>query len=90
MQEAVVPMCFLRVKPIGVMHMLDQGEQDDKVIDDQITQSISLFSALQIIAVHVDDPEFRQFADISELAPHRLLEIRRREKSCGMCAMGGV
>jgi inorganic pyrophosphatase len=24
-------MCFLRAKPIGVMQMLDQGEQDDKV-----------------------------------------------------------
>ncbi|PNH06446.1 Soluble inorganic pyrophosphatase 2 [Tetrabaena socialis] len=32
MQEPVVPMCFLRAKPIGVMQMLDQGEQDDKVI----------------------------------------------------------
>ena len=32
MQEAVVPMCFMRVRPIGVMQMLDQGEQDDKVI----------------------------------------------------------
>ncbi len=30
-QESVVPMCFLRAKPIGVMQMLDQGEQDDKV-----------------------------------------------------------
>jgi len=32
MQEPVVPMCFMRVRPIGVMQMLDQGEQDDKVI----------------------------------------------------------
>lgn len=32
MQEAVVPMCFLRARPIGVMQMLDQGEQDDKII----------------------------------------------------------
>eukprot|EP00210_Caulerpa_lentillifera_P007914 g7555.t1 len=32
MQEIVVPMAFLRVKPIGVMKMLDQGEQDDKII----------------------------------------------------------
>ncbi|GBF96300.1 soluble inorganic pyrophosphatase [Raphidocelis subcapitata] len=32
MQEPVVPMCFLRVKPIGVMQMLDQGERDDKLI----------------------------------------------------------
>lgn len=30
-QEPVAPMCFLRAKPIGLMPMLDQGEQDDKV-----------------------------------------------------------
>jgi len=42
MQESVVPMCFMRVRPIGVMGMVDQGEQDDK-----------------IIAVHVDDPEYK-------------------------------
>ncbi|KAK9786382.1 hypothetical protein WJX73_001923 [Symbiochloris irregularis] len=60
MQEPVVPMSFMRVKPIGVMGMLDQGEQDDK-----------------IIAVHADDPEFRNFTDVSELPKHRLMEIRR-------------
>lgn len=32
MQEPVVPFSFLRVKPIGVMRMIDQGEQDDKII----------------------------------------------------------
>lgn len=32
MQEPVVPFSFLRAKPIGVMRMVDQGEQDDKVI----------------------------------------------------------
>lgn len=60
MQEPVVPFSFLRAKPIGVMQMIDQGEQDDKVI-----------------AVHADDPEFRDYDDISQLPPHRLNEIRR-------------
>lgn len=32
MQESVVPMCFMRARPIGVMQMLDQGERDDKII----------------------------------------------------------
>jgi inorganic pyrophosphatase len=32
MQESVVPMCFLRAKPIGVLQMIDQGEADDKII----------------------------------------------------------
>ncbi len=59
-QEPVVPFAFLRAKPIGVMQMIDQGEQDDKVI-----------------AVHADDPEFRDYDDISQLPQHRLMEIRR-------------
>ncbi|GAB2291155.1 V-ATPase V0 sector subunit c'' [Dionaea muscipula] len=32
MQEPVVPGCFLRVRPIGLMPMIDQGESDDKII----------------------------------------------------------
>ncbi|KAJ3673798.1 hypothetical protein LUZ60_005790 [Juncus effusus] len=32
MQEPVIPGCFLRAKPIGVMPMIDQGEKDDKII----------------------------------------------------------
>jgi inorganic pyrophosphatase len=31
-QEATVPLCIMRAKPIGVMKMLDQGEADDKII----------------------------------------------------------
>ncbi len=38
-QEAVVPLSIMRVKPIGLMKMIDQGLPDDKVIavhyDDQ-------------------------------------------------------
>ncbi|KAK9821636.1 hypothetical protein WJX74_002637 [Apatococcus lobatus] len=32
MQEPAQPFSFLRIKPIGVMGMIDQGEQDDKII----------------------------------------------------------
>jgi inorganic pyrophosphatase len=31
----------------------------------------------KIIAVHVDDPEYSSYRDISELPPHRLKEIQR-------------
>lgn len=31
-QEPVAPMSIMRVKPIGVMKMIDQGEHDDKII----------------------------------------------------------
>ncbi|MCA9815019.1 MAG: inorganic diphosphatase [Cyanobacteriota/Melainabacteria group bacterium] len=38
-KEALVPLCLVRVKPIGMMKMIDQGQLDDKVIavqyDDQ-------------------------------------------------------
>ena len=67
MQAPVVPMSFLRAKPIGVMQMIDQGEQDDK-----------------IIAVHADDPEFRDYDDINQLPKHRLAEIRRWAPNANM------
>ena len=31
-QESVLPLSMMRVRPIGVMKMLDQGEADDKII----------------------------------------------------------
>ena len=31
-QEAVVPLCVMRARPIGVMQMVDGGEADDKII----------------------------------------------------------
>ena len=31
-QESVVPLAIMRAKPIGVMKMVDQGEEDDKII----------------------------------------------------------
>ncbi len=31
-QESVLPLSLMRVRPIGVMKMIDQGEADDKII----------------------------------------------------------
>lgn len=31
-QESVVPLSLMRAKPIGVMKMLDQGAEDDKIV----------------------------------------------------------
>jgi inorganic pyrophosphatase len=31
-QVPVFPMCIMVARPIGVMHMVDQGEEDDKII----------------------------------------------------------
>ncbi len=60
MQEPVVPLGIVRARPIGVMHMLDGGQRDEK-----------------IICVHLDDPQFNQAHDISDLAQHRLHELKR-------------
>ena len=109
-----MPMAFLRAKPIGVMQMIDQGEQDDKArptpaplvpvlpaclrADEEPVPAALLeqaedseqqwklqppigtsrfVTAMQIIAVHADDPEFKGFDDIAQLPKHRLAEIRR-------------
>lgn len=32
MQETVVPLSMLRVRPIGLMNMLDQGQMDEKIV----------------------------------------------------------
>ncbi|KAK8509725.1 hypothetical protein V6N13_093576 [Hibiscus sabdariffa] len=32
MQEPVLPGCFVRARPLGLMPMIDQGEKDDKII----------------------------------------------------------
>lgn len=60
MQEPVVPLSILNVRPIGMMRMMDQGEADEK-----------------IICVHLDDPEYSSYTAITQLAPHRLVEVRR-------------
>ncbi len=31
-QEPAVPLCIMRARPIGVMRMRDQGDEDDKII----------------------------------------------------------
>ncbi len=59
MQEPVYSLSILRAKPIGMMTMLDNGENDEK-----------------IIAVHLDDPEYRTYGHINQLAAHRLDELR--------------
>lgn len=57
-QEPVYPGILMRCRAIGVMTMVDNEEQDDK-----------------IIAIHVDDPEYNHFTDISEFPSHRIREL---------------
>lgn len=59
-QAPVVPLSMMKVRPVGVFRMIDQGKGDDKVI-----------------SVHVDDPEYNHIKKLSELAPHKIAEIRQ-------------
>jgi inorganic pyrophosphatase len=59
-EEAVVPGVLVRARAIGVMRMLDNNAEDDK-----------------IIAAHVDDPDYAEVRNISDLAPHRLRQLKR-------------
>jgi inorganic pyrophosphatase len=60
MQEPVVPLSLVRSRPIGMLVMVDQGLDDEKVV-----------------CVNLDDPEYRTYAHVAELPPHRLAELRR-------------
>ncbi|MBO7333176.1 MAG: inorganic diphosphatase [Alphaproteobacteria bacterium] len=59
-QATIAPLSIVRARPIGVMKMIDQGQEDDK-----------------IISIHLDDPEFAHYTDISELSPHTLKTLQR-------------
>ena len=58
--EPVVPGALMMARAIGVMHMLDDDKDDDK-----------------IIAVHLHDPAFNAYKDISELPQHTFREMER-------------
>ena len=59
-EASLHPLCLLRARAIGALHMTDEGKGDDK-----------------IIAVHIDDPAFAGYTDISELPRHIFLEIKQ-------------
>ncbi len=64
----VLVLCQEAVVPLALLRARAIGVmrmRDEKGADDKL------------IAVHVDDPEYRSYTDLDELPPHRLLEVRR-------------
>jgi inorganic pyrophosphatase len=64
----ILVLCQEPIVPLAIMQARLIGVmqmRDDKGEDDKL------------IAVHVDDPEYAGFNDISELPPHRLRELQR-------------
>src|SRR5574339_6552 len=64
----ILVLCQEAIVPLAIMQARLIGVmqmRDDKGEEDKL------------IAVHADDPEYQGYRDISELPPHRMLELRR-------------
>jgi len=64
----ILVLCSEIIQPLSIMRAKVIGVmkmRDDKGLDDKL------------IAVHADDPNYADYADVSELPPHRLRELRR-------------
>jgi len=64
----ILVLCSELIQPLSIMRAKVIGVmkmRDDKGLDDKL------------IAVHADDPNYADYADVSELPAHRLRELRR-------------
>ena len=76
-QEPVVPMCIVTARPIGLMQMLDQNEEDDKII--AIHENDPAFTHLRDIS-HLNEHtlnELRRFFEDYKALEHKEVRIER-------------
>lgn len=67
-QEAVVPLAIMRAKPIGVMKMLDQGAEDDKIIAVHLDDpEYSFYESITQLPPHRMSEVQRFFEDYKQL-----------------------
>ena len=65
---SVQPMCMMEAKVLGVMHMLDQGEADDKIIAvAKGDNALSHFNDISELPQHLLDQIQRFFEDYKKL-----------------------
>jgi inorganic pyrophosphatase len=76
-QEAVYPLTLMRAKPIGVMQMIDQNEEDDKIIavhaDDP---EFADYTDIHQLAKHKMKELQRFFEDYKQLE-HKAVRVER-------------
>ncbi len=80
----VETLCLVDAKVIGVMRMIDQGEEDDKIISvANSDKSVSHYSDIEQLPRHVLDQVHRFFADYKKLENKevQVLQFEGREKA---------
>jgi len=76
-QEPVVPMCILTARPIGVMQMVDQNEQDDKIIAiHEHDPAFRHFRDISHLPEHTLE-ELQRFFEDYKLLEHKIVRIER-------------
>jgi inorganic pyrophosphatase len=76
-QEPVVPMCIVTARPIGMMQMVDQNEEDDKIIAiHENDPAVSHFRDISQLPEHTLN-ELQRFFEDYKLLEHKRVRIER-------------
>ena len=78
--QEVVPMCLLEAKVIGVMHMVDKGERDDKIIAVAAKDmSVNYINDILDLPPHTEAEITRFFEDYKKLEHSNAVTVEQFE-----------